>query len=170
MQEFLFKKVPDAGVKVGIYNKERIKAFGKALFGLLKTDLGDLRDGLKEAEATIQDGKEKVVFLRNALFDKNLKEFVARGVPEADLMTGKANLKDFFPTDPTVKSVISEAIGWWKEIMQNAPKGFQLAPTRQGFAANLDYGNSVVTPEPELEANQKDLIVEYYRSILHPKK
>ncbi|MBF0499673.1 MAG: zinc dependent phospholipase C family protein [Candidatus Riflebacteria bacterium] len=164
--EFLFKDIPNEWCKAGTYTKEHLKACGKALSGLLKTDLGDYKAGLKEAEDTLDNADEKVQFLKSALYDENLKKFVAQGVPEADIMAGKAQLNDYFPTDPVVKSVCTEAIGWWKEIMKNTPKGFQLAPTRSGFACSLDYGNTVVTPEPPLSDSEKGLVVDCYEAAM----
>lgn len=162
----LFKNMADSWCKASAYSREYLKACGKAFLGVLGTDLGDLKNGLREAGEALGDGKERVQFLKSALFDARLKEFVARGVPEADIMSGKAKLSDFFPTDPSVRSVCAEGLRWWAEIMRNAAQGLTLASTREGFACNLDYGNKEVQPENGPDEKQKALIVNYYNSTM----
>ncbi len=167
-------------VKIGL------KEFGQVVKGVYAQDH-------KSMSSAVKDARDKIKFIKEALYDKSLKAFFADGIPEAEILSGRARLNDFLSEDlenpppqegsgspnthrglpqgrdlnnPVVRSAISEGIQWWKEIMANTPSGFRHALQKDGFSCNIDYGRDFPTPEPDMGKRSRYAVKKIYNSAM----
>ncbi|MBF0501260.1 MAG: zinc dependent phospholipase C family protein [Candidatus Riflebacteria bacterium] len=124
------KVISKAGITPGIpiiiegipHFISRMKSGAKYNYNDLCTYVkGIFNSDSKNASKIIQANQEKLKILDDTFYDKSLKAFFAQTLPEDDLMSGKANLSDYFPGQPLTESKLAQEISGIKaDISDNS--------------------------------------------------